>query len=80
MWFDPFGAVEIVWGNLRYIVEALDLIFQSRIIPGLLLPVGITVGYWEYGGHLTTSRFFFAHMSFCIWPWWLLGRFILRAI
>ena len=49
MWFDPFGAVEIVWGNLRYIVEALDLIFQSRIIPGLLLPVGIVLalGIWR---------------------------------
>ena len=41
IWSDPFGAVEIVWGNLRYMVEALDLIFQSRIIPGLLLPVGL---------------------------------------
>ena len=64
MWFDPFGAVEIVWGNLRYIVEALDLIFQSKIIPGLMLPCCYS---WEYGGHLTTSRFFFAPMSFYIW-------------
>ena len=49
MWFDPFGAVEIVWGNLRYIVEALDMIFQSRIIPGLLLPVGLVLlwGVWR---------------------------------
>ena len=49
MWSDPFGAVEIVWGNLRYIVEALDLIFQSRIIPGLLLPVGLLLllGVWR---------------------------------
>ena len=49
MWFDPFGAVEIVWGNVRYIVEALDLIFQSRIIPGLLLPVGLVLllGVWR---------------------------------
>ncbi len=47
MWYDPFGAIEIVWGNLRYIVEALDLIFQSRIIPGsivasrLIVAIGI---------------------------------------
>jgi len=49
MWFDPFGAVEIVWGNLRYIVEALDVTFQSRIIPGLLLPVGLVLllGVWR---------------------------------
>jgi hypothetical protein len=49
MWFDPFGAVEIVWGNLRYIVAALDLIFQSRVIPGLLLPVGLilALGLWR---------------------------------
>ena len=49
MWSDPFGAIEIVWGNLRYIVEALDLIFQSRIIPGLLLPVGLILlfGLWR---------------------------------
>ena len=49
MWFDPFGALEIVWGNLRYIVEALDLLFQSRIIPGLLLPVGLFLlwGVWR---------------------------------
>ena len=49
MWSDPFGAVEIVWGNLRYIVEALDLIFQSRIVPGLLLPVGLLLlfGLWR---------------------------------
>ena len=49
MWFDPFGAVEIVWGNVRYIVEALDVIFQSRIIPGLLLPVGLVLlwGVWR---------------------------------
>ena len=24
MWFDPVGAIDIVWGNIRYIVEALD--------------------------------------------------------
>ena len=49
MWSDPFGAIDIVWGNLRYIVEALDLIFQSRIIPGLLLPVGLLLllGLWR---------------------------------
>jgi hypothetical protein len=49
MWFDPFGAVEIVWGNLHYIVPALDLIFQSRVIPGLLLPVGLilALGLWR---------------------------------
>jgi len=49
MWSDPFGAVEIVWGNLRYIVEALELIFQSRIIPGLLLPIGLLLlfGLWR---------------------------------
>jgi hypothetical protein len=49
MWSDPFGAIEIVWGNLRYMVEALDLIFQSRIIPGLLLSVGLLLllGLWR---------------------------------
>jgi hypothetical protein len=49
MWFDPVGAWEIVWGNLRYIVEALDLLFQSRIIPGLLLPVVLLLllGLWR---------------------------------
>ena len=49
MWSDPFGAIEIVWGNLRYIVEALDLIFQSRIVPGLLLPVALLLlfGLWR---------------------------------
>jgi len=49
MWFDPFGAVEIVWGNLRYMLDALDLIFQSKIIPGLLLPVGLILllGVWQ---------------------------------
>ena len=49
MWSDPFGALEIVWGNLHYIVEALDMIFQSRIVPGLLLPVGLMLlwGVWR---------------------------------
>ena len=49
MWSDPFGALEIVWGNLHYIVEALDMIFQSRIVPGLLLPVGLVLlwGVWR---------------------------------
>jgi hypothetical protein len=49
MWFDPFGAIDIVWGNLRYILEALDMIFQSRIIPGLLLPLGLALllGVWR---------------------------------
>jgi hypothetical protein len=49
MWSDPFGALEIVWGNLRYIVEALDMIFQSRIVPGLLLAVGLLLllGLWR---------------------------------
>jgi hypothetical protein len=49
MWFDPFGAVEIVWGNLRYMLDALDLIFQSQMIPGLLLPVGLILlfGVWQ---------------------------------
>ena len=48
MWSDPFGALEIVWGNLRYILSALDLIFQSRMIPGLLLPVCfiLALGLW----------------------------------
>jgi hypothetical protein len=38
-----------VWGNVRYIVDALDLMFQSRIIPGLLLPVGLMLlwGVWR---------------------------------
>jgi hypothetical protein len=50
MWFDPFGALNIAWGNLRYMVESLDMIFQSRIIPGLLLPVGVILllGLWRY--------------------------------
>jgi hypothetical protein len=49
MWSDPFGAIEIVWSNLRYMVDALDLIFQSRIVPGLLLPVGLLLlfGLWR---------------------------------
>jgi hypothetical protein len=49
MWFDPFGAIDIVLGNLRYIVEALDMIFQSRILPGLLLPVSLALllGVWR---------------------------------
>jgi len=49
MWFDPVGAIDIVWGNLRYAVEALDMIFQSRILPGLLLPVGLALllGVWR---------------------------------
>jgi len=49
MWFDPLGAIDIVWGNIRYIVEALDMIFQSRIIHGLLLPVGslVLLGVWR---------------------------------
>jgi hypothetical protein len=49
MWADPFGALEIVWGNLRYMVDALDLIFQSRMIPGLLLAVGLLLlfGLWR---------------------------------
>jgi hypothetical protein len=53
MWSDPFAAVEIVWGNLRYLVEALDMIFQSRIIPGLLLPVGLLLllGLWRSFNH-----------------------------
>jgi hypothetical protein len=41
MWFDPFDAIEIISGNLLYIVVALDLILQSKMIPGLLLPVGV---------------------------------------
>jgi len=49
MWADPFGALEIVWGNLRYILAALDLIFQSRMIPGLLLSVCfiLALGLWR---------------------------------
>ncbi len=49
MWFDPFGAVEIVWGNLLYIVAALDLMLQSRVVPGLLLPLGLilALGLWR---------------------------------
>ena len=43
-------GLEIVWGNRRYIVEALDMIFQSRIVPGLLLPVGLML-LWGMGGH-----------------------------
>jgi hypothetical protein len=53
MWSDPLGAVEIVWGNLWYIVEALDMILQSTIIPGLLLPVGLLLllGLWRSFSH-----------------------------
>src|SRR5262245_5795025 len=49
MWVDPFGALDIVWGNLLYIVTALDLILQSKIIPGLMLPVGLVLllGIWR---------------------------------
>ena len=49
MWSDPFGAIEIVRGNLHYIVNALDLIFQTRVVPGLLLPLGLLLllGVWR---------------------------------
>jgi hypothetical protein len=49
MWVDPFGALEIVWGNLRYILAALDLILHSRMIPGLLLLVFflLALGLWR---------------------------------
>jgi hypothetical protein len=49
IWFDPFGALEIILGNLHYVVAAVDLIFQSRVIPGLLLPVGLilALGLWR---------------------------------
>jgi hypothetical protein len=49
MWSDPFGAIDIFWGNLRYMVEALNMTFQSRIIPGLFLPVGLALllGVWR---------------------------------
>jgi hypothetical protein len=43
MWSNPMAAIDIVWGNLRYMADALDLIFQSRIVPGLLLPVCLLV-------------------------------------
>ena len=58
MWFDPFGALEIVWGNLRYITEALDLLFQSRIIPGLLLPVGLFLLWGVWRSFNAQSMFF----------------------
>ncbi len=48
MWSDPLAAVDIVWGNLRYIVDALDVIFQTKMVPGVLLPVCLLVllGLW----------------------------------
>jgi hypothetical protein len=73
MWSDPFGALEIVWGNLRYIVEALDLIFQSRIFPGLLLPVGLLLlwgVWWSFNGQSVFFRaYVFLYLAVVIcWP------------
>jgi hypothetical protein len=49
IWRDPFGALEIVWGNLRYIGVAFDLILQTKIIPGLLFLIGLVLllGVWR---------------------------------
>ncbi|MGB7947981.1 MAG: hypothetical protein WCH75_09900 [Candidatus Binatia bacterium] len=49
LWFDPVGALQIVWGNLRYIADALDLIFQSTLIPGVgfLLGLLLLLGLWR---------------------------------
>jgi hypothetical protein len=62
MWSDPFGAIAICWGNLRYLIDALDLIFQSKIVPGLLLPVGLLLllGLWRSFNH--QSVFFRAYV------------------
>jgi hypothetical protein len=37
VWFDPRGAFEVLIGNLIYAFHSLDLILQTRMIPGLLL-------------------------------------------
>jgi hypothetical protein len=37
VWFDPRGALEVVMGNLIYTFSSLDLILQTRMIPGLIL-------------------------------------------
>jgi hypothetical protein len=37
VWFDPHGAFEVLIGNLIYTFHSLDLILQTRMIPGLLL-------------------------------------------
>jgi len=73
MWFDPFGAVEVVWGNLRYMVDALDLIFQSQIIPGLLLPVGLILLFGVWQSFNEQSVFFRSYAVFYLglvvaWP------------
>ena len=65
--------VEIVWGNLRYITEALDLLFQSRIIPGLLLPVGLFLLWGVWRSFNAQSMFFrsyvFLYLALVItWP------------
>ena len=80
MWSDPFGAIEIVWGNLRYMVEALDLIFQSRIIPGLLLPVGLLLllGLWRLFND--QSVFFRSYVRFVFGLGGCLAVSILSAI
>ena len=73
MWSDPFGALEIVWGNLHYIVEALDMIFQSRIVPGLLLPVGLMLLWGVWRSFNEQSMFFrsyvFLYLALVVaWP------------
>ena len=63
VWFDPRGALEVVMGNLIYAFSSLDLILQTKMIPGLILfaLILITTGMRVF---FTTQTVFFRSYVF----------------
>jgi hypothetical protein len=84
VWSDPRGAFEVLSGNLIYTFHSLNLILQTKMIPGLILPalILLTLGVLVY---FTTETVFFRSYVFLYlalvlsWPFHP-GRYLIPLI
>ena len=44
IWSNPIQAIDLIWANLQYLVESLDLMLMLAIIPGLNMIVYALIG------------------------------------
>lgn len=73
-WSDPLPALQIVWGNIRYVFDSLDAMFLLHVFPALrfwLYPV-IGLGVLSSLRRHTTFFWTFLLVYFFLmltWPW-----------
>jgi len=74
IWFDPFQAMQIMWGNFRYLTESFDLVLRTHMLPGLrflVFPLLIWGGYLSFRRQTVfLYSFLLVYLLLILtWPW-----------